>query len=625
MAQPTSQPTSRSTSQAGPGPVHTDLLIGGMTCASCVARVEKTLNRFGGVSASVNLATGTASVNYDPALVGPAELVTAVEGAGYTATPADADGPEQDDDGRGLRRRLMVAAPLTVAVLALTMLPGVPDNPATRWLALLLATPVVGYAGWPFHRAAALNARHLASTMDTLVSLGTLVAYGWSLVQALTGGRHSYAEVAATVTTFLVLGRLIEARARTRAGSALRELLELGAKRAVVLDEEGEHEVDVRLVRPGMRFVVRPGERIATDGVVEEGRSGVDESMLTGESLPVDKRAGDEVTGGTVNRSGRLVVAATRVGAETVLARIGALVARAQASKPPAQRLADRISGVFVPVVLAIAVATFTIWALLGEASGGFTAAVAVLVIACPCALGLATPTAFLVGSSRAAQLGILVRDATVLESSRRVTTVVLDKTGTVTTGRMSVHEFVSRHAEALRLAGALEAASEHPVGQAIASYAAATLGVLPRVGEFINHEGAGVSGNVEGRRVSVRRVAGADQGLPFALAQAVTDAHGRGLTAAVVEIEGLPVGVFAVGDRVKDTSAAAVAGLHAMGISTVLLTGDHVDSAQHVADEVGIRQVIADVRPEGKVAAVEALRRDGRVVAMVGDGVNDA
>src|SRR3954449_2013461 len=437
---------------------HVDILVGGMTCASCVARVEKKLNRLDGVQATVNLATASASVDYDPASLDEETLIDVVERTGYTAALDDERGEQgahskDEAEAAGYRRRLLVAVPLTVAVLVLMMVPAVPDTLLVHRVALLLATPVVLWAGWPFHGAAAINARHGASTMDTLVSLGTLVAYGWSLYEGLTGGMTSYVEVAATVTTFLLLGRWSEARARRRAGSALRELLELGAKQArLLLEDSTEREVDVAALRPGMRFTVRPGEQVATDGRVVDGRSGVDESMLTGESLPVDKGYGDEVIGATLNTSGRLVVEVTRIGRDTALSRIATLVAQAQATKAPVQRLADRVASVFVPVVLAASALTYVAWWLSGDPTQGFTAAVAVLVIACPCALGLATPTAMLVGTGRAAQLGIVIRDATALESTRRVDTVVLDKTGTVTTGGMTVHGVRAIEPDAVRL-----------------------------------------------------------------------------------------------------------------------------------------------------------------------------
>jgi Cu+-exporting ATPase len=623
---------------------HVDLLVGGMTCASCVGRVERKLNRLDGVHATVNLATASASVDYRPGAVDIDLLVSTVERTGYTAAVASEDATAAaDDEERRLaddyRRRLVVAAPLSLVVLVLTMAPGVPDTALVRWVALVLATPVVLWAGWPFHRAAAVNARHAASTMDTLVSLGTLVAYGWSVVQAVTGGMHTYVEVAATVTTFLLLGRWAESRARQRAGSALRELLELGAKEATLLDDDGsERLVDVSLLRPGMRFLVRPGELVATDGLVLDGRSGVDESMLTGESVPVDKQPGDEVAGATLNTSGRLVVEVTRIGRDTAVARIAELVRHAQATKAPVQRLADRVSAVFVPVVLVLAALTFAVWALLGDPAGGFVAAVAVLVIACPCALGLATPTALLVGTGRAAQLGVVIRDAGVLEQTRRIDTVVLDKTGTVTTGRMSVHEVVTHHAEAVRLAGALEAYSEHPVGRAVAEHVARTgpqpwQSDAPQVSDFANREGLRVSGVVQGRRVAVGRApsevtlptAGTPGTLPYALGQAVLTARAAGRTAVLVELDGRPAAVFDVGDTVKETSADAVRRLRGLGLHPVLLTGDHATTAREVAREVGIDEVVAEVMPADKAAAVSRLREEGRVVAMVGDGVNDA
>ncbi|CAN5529245.1 heavy metal translocating P-type ATPase [soil metagenome] len=604
---------------------HVDLLVGGMTCASCVGRVEKKLNRLDGVSATVNLATASASVELRAGTVGVEDLLRTVRDTGYTAAVSteESSSAAADEETRvagDYRRRLLVAAPLSVLVAVLAMAPGIPDDPAVRWLELALATPVVLWSGWPFHRAAAVNARHGASTMDTLVSIGTLVAFGWSIVLAATGARHSYVEVAATVTTFLLLGRWSESRAKRRAGSALRELLSLGAKEATLLEEDGERLVPVGLLRPGMRFLVRPGEQIATDGVVIEGRSGVDESMLTGESVPVEKQAGDDVVGATLNTSGRLVVEVTRVGRDTAVARIADLVRHAQATKAPVQRLADRVSAVFVPVVLGLAVVTFSVWALLGDPTSCFTSAVAVLVIACPCALGLATPTALLVGTGRAAQLGVVIREAGVLESTRRVDTIVLDKTGTVTTGRMSVHDVVSEDADAVRLAGALEAFSEHPVARAVAAHA----GSRAEVSDFANQEGVGVSGMVEGRPVRVGRPP-SDVVLPDALARAVTTAREAGRTAVLVEVDGRPAAVFDVGDTVKDTSADAVRRMRGLGLHPVLLTGDHTTAARAVARAVGIDDVVAEVLPADKAAAVADLRRQGRVVAMVGDGVNDA
>ena len=598
-----------------------DLLVGGMTCASCVSRVEKKLNRLEGVEASVNLATASARVSFDPALVDEATLVETVERTGYTAAlPSGEDtGPAADEAAyaRSLSRRLLLAVPLSLAVLVLAMVPGVARLP---WVQLVLTVPVVLYAGWPFHRAAAVNARHLASTMDTLVSLGTLVALVWSVVQLARGGTDTYFEVAATVTTFLLLGRFLEARAKSRAGSALHALLELGAKRAVVLEDGVEREVDLAALRPGMRMLVRPGTQVPTDGRVVEGASAVDESMITGESLPVEKSIGDYVVGGTLNADGRLVIEVTRIGKDTLLARIRQSVVDAQAGKAPIQRLADQISAVFVPVVLVIAVVTFVAWLLSGnDTDAAMTAAVSVLVIACPCALGLATPTALLVGTGRAAQLGIVIRGAEALESSRAVTTVVLDKTGTLTTGAMEVHATAGDPA-AVRLAAALEAASEHPVARAIVAHAGA--GAV--VHDFANEPGIGVSGLVEGHRVNVGRAPDPAE-LPTELGQAVLDAGEHGWTTVLVRIDDEPRAVIAVGDTVKPGSAATTKGLHDLGLRTVLLTGDNQAAAQHVADQLGIDSVRAGVLPQEKVAEVARLQQDGEVVAMVGDGVNDA
>ncbi|HET8561754.1 MAG TPA: heavy metal translocating P-type ATPase [Marmoricola sp.] len=595
-----------------------DLLVGGMTCASCVGRVEKKLNRLDGVHASVNLATASAHVDFDPQLVDTDTLIATVERTGYTAAlPGPTTEAAREDPGRDLLRRLLVSAPLAAAVFVLAMVPGVPRLP---WLELVLSLPVVAYGGWPFHRAAVVNARHLSSTMDTLVSLGTLVAFVWSVGLVVAGEMHTYFEVASTVTVFLLLGRWLEARAKSRAGSALRALLELGAKRAVVLDDDGEREVDVAELRPGMSVLVRPGAQVPTDARVVEGRSSVDESMLTGESLPVSKHPGDDLVGGTTNLDGRLVAEVVRIGSQTVLARMGELVARAQASKAPVQRLADRISSVFVPVVLGIAVLTFAGWLLTGHpAADAMTAAVAVLVIACPCALGLATPTALLVGTGRAAQLGIVIRSAEVLESTRRVTTVVLDKTGTLTRGEMAVHETAGDE-HALALAAALESASEHPIARAVAT------GITPAgtVTEFENLPGRGVHGVVDGHRVRVA----APQARPGGqreLAEAVDAARAAGRTAVLVSVDDRPAAVIVVGDTVKPESHRAVQRLHDLGLRAVLLTGDHETAARHVADQVGVDDVVAEVLPEGKQQAVADLQAGGEVVAMVGDGINDA
>ncbi|MFJ3618367.1 heavy metal translocating P-type ATPase [Streptomyces iakyrus] len=633
-----------------------ELLIGGMTCASCAARVEKKLNRMEGVSATVNYATEKARVAY-PAGIEVADLIATVVKTGYTAEEpappreeapdAEAEDPEAEDpELSALRRRLTVSAVLALPVILLAMVPALQfDN--WQWLSLTLAAPVVVWGGLPFHRAAWTNARHGAATMDTLVSLGTLAAFGWSLWAlflgdaGMPGMRHPfeltvsrgdgassiYLEVASGVTAFILLGRYLEARSKRRAGAALRALMDLGAKDVAVLRDGREVRIPAQRLAVGDRFVVRPGEKIATDGTVVEGASAVDASMLTGESAPVDVTAGDAVTGATVNAGGRLVVEATRVGADTRLARMAKLVEDAQNGKAEVQRLADRISGIFVPVVLLIAVATAGTWlGLTGDGVAAFTAAVAVLIIACPCALGLATPTALMVGTGRGAQLGILIKGPEVLESTRRVDTVVLDKTGTVTTGRMTLQEIHlaegADEKEVLRLAGAVEHASEHPVGRAIALGAAESAGRLPEAEAFENVPGRGVRGRVEGRDVAVGRLF--DE-LPPELARARDEAERAGRTAVVAGWDGTARAVLAVADAVKETSAEAVRELRALGLTPVLLTGDNRAVAETVAAAVGIEQVVAEVLPEDKVDAVRRLQAEGRVVAMVGDGVNDA
>ncbi|MFD0440774.1 heavy metal translocating P-type ATPase [Streptomyces chartreusis] len=629
-----------------------ELLIGGMTCASCAARVEKKLNRMDGVTATVNYATGKAKVSC-PAGVEVADLIAVVEKTGYTAEePAPPQpAPEQDQapedpEPAAYRERLVVSALLAAPVIALSMIPALQfDN--WQWLALTLASPVVVWGGLPFHRAAFTNARHGAATMDTLISMGTLAAFGWSLWALFLGdagmpGMHDtfeftasrvdgasqiYLEVASGVVTFILLGRYLEARSKRRAGAALRALMELGAKDVAVLRDGREVRVPVEGLAVGDRFVVRPGEKIATDGTVVEGASAVDAALLTGESVPVDVTVGDAVTGATVNAGGRLVVEATLVGADTRLARMARLVEDAQNGKAEVQRLADRISAVFVPVVIVLAVATFGAWlGLTDDAVAAFTAAVAVLIIACPCALGLATPTALMVGTGRGAQLGILIKGPEVLESTRRVDTVVLDKTGTVTTGHMTLQKVYVADGideeQVLRLAGAVEHASEHPVARAVAAGAEERVGRLPQVEEFRNIPGRGVRGRVEGRDVAVGRLFDA---LPTDLIAAREEAERDGRTAVVVGWDGAARGVIAVADAVKETSAEAVRELRALGLAPVLLTGDNRAVAEAVADAVGIDQVIAEVLPEEKVEAVRRLRREGRCVAMVGDGVNDA
>jgi P-type Cu+ transporter len=632
-----------------------DLPIEGMTCASCANRIERNLNKLDGVEATVNYATERASVRFDAERVTPGELVAAVEAAGYSAqlSSSETAPATAEDPTRALRRRLTFAVLLSLPVLALAMIPALQFD-YWQWLSLQLATPVVLWAGWPFHKAAWQNLRHGAATMDTLISVGTLAAWGWSVVslffleaglpemrmpfQLITSRAAAsdtiYLEVASVVTTLILTGRYFEARAKRRSGAALAALLELGAKDVAVLDENGrERRIPVGELQVGDRFVVRPGEKIATDGVVEEGSSAVDQALLTGESIPVEKHRGDEVAGATVNAGGRLVVRATKIGADTALAQIGRLVSDAQTGKAPVQRLADRVSAIFVPIVIALAVATLGFW-LAGGASAAFavTTAVAVLIIACPCALGLATPTALLVGTGRGAQLGILIKGPEVLESTRRVDTIVLDKTGTVTTGRMQVRDVIvagdGDRAELLRLAGALEHASEHPIARAIASAAEGEGGALPGVESFRNREGLGVEGVVDGHAVLAGRpslLADWAIHLPAELEAARSEAQARGQTVIAVAWDGAARGVIVVADSVKPTSAAAVSELTALGLRPVLLTGDNAATAAAVAAEVGIAEVIADVLPADKASVIRRLQDERRVVAMVGDGVNDA
>jgi Cu+-exporting ATPase len=589
-------------------PSRLELEIGGMSCASCAARVEKELNKLEGVSASVNYATELASVAYDPGHARPPDLVRAVEEAGYTAAlPFDADA-KAADPVRPLRLRLLASIALTVPLLLLAMVPPLQFR-GWEWIAFALATPTVLWAGLPFHRAAVLHARHLTATMDTLVSLGTLAAWSWSVVVLVAGlNADVYFEVAGVITTLILLGRFLEARARRRSGAAIRALLELGAKEARLLRDGAEVLVPADQLQVGDTFVVRPGEKIATDGVVVEGDSAVDQSMLTGESMPVEVDPGTDLAGATINTYGRLVVRVTKVGAETTLAQIARLVAEAQSGKAPIQRLVDRISGVFVPVVLVIALGTLGGWlALGGNAGDAFTAAVAVLIIACPCALGLATPTALLVGTGRGAQLGILIKGPEVLERTRRIGTVVLDKTGTVTAGEMVLVDVAplngATRKDALRFAGAVEAASEHPIARAIVSAAREEVGNLPPVIGFRNVPGVGVHGVVEGYNVEVTRRSGA----------------------ITVSWEGEARARLVVQDTLKPTSREAVRQLEKLGLKPVLLTGDDEATARRIASEVGIERVIAEVLPQEKAAEVRRLQAAGEVVAMVGDGVNDA
>ncbi len=611
---------------------HVELALEGMTCASCAARIEKRLNRLDGVSASVNFASEHATVTFDPGLVSIEDLVGAVEAAGYHASlPREALGEE--DPARPYRLRLTAAVALSVPLALLAMIPSLQFS-GWEWVSLALATPVVFWCGWPFHRAAAVNARHLAATMDTLVSVGTLAAWGWSTVVLLGGvAEHTYFETAGVITTLILLGRYFEARAKRRSGEAIRGLLELGAKEARVLRDGREAMVAVEQVRVGDLFVVRPGEKIATDGVVAGGASAVDASMLTGEPVPVEVSVGDRVTGATINASGRLVVRATRVGSDTALAQIARMVGQAQAGKAAVQRLADRVSGVFVPVVIGLSLLTLAGWLVLGgTAAAAFTAAVAVVIIACPCALGLATPTALMVGTGRGAQLGILIKGPEVLEHTRRVTTIVLDKTGTVTEGRMEVAALVPAEGtsedELLRLAAGAEDASEHPIAHAIAARGRERLGTLPEIERFESSAGLGIQARVDGHDVLVGRQALlAQRGveLPAPLTERAVALEQAGATVVAVAVDGRAGGIVAVADRIKPTSGRAISELRALGLQPVLLTGDNERAAGAVARSVGIERVLAGVLPDGKAAEIRRLQQAGEVVAMVGDGVNDA
>ncbi|MEO5722790.1 MAG: heavy metal translocating P-type ATPase [Ilumatobacteraceae bacterium] len=645
---------------------HLQFDIEGMTCTSCAARIEKKLNRMDGVTATVNYATEKATVAFD-ATVTPADVIATIEGTGYAAHLARR-GPTATDEGTqatsqaqpadaattALRQRLIGSTVLAVPVIALAMIPALQFD-AWQWLSLTLTAPVVVWGAWPFHRAAWTNLRHGAATMDTLISVGTLAAFIWSLYTLFFGQagelsmRHGfsfatergmgssqiYLEVAAGVTVFILAGRYFEARAKRRSGAALEALLELGAKDVAVLRDAVEIRIPVEQLVVGDRFVVRPGEKFATDGVIEEGSTAVDASLLTGEPVPVEVGPGDSVAGATVNAGGRVVVRATKVGADTALAHIGRLVEEAQAGKADVQRLADRVSAVFVPIVILLAIGTLTYWLVMANtdrATTAFTAAVAVLIIACPCALGLATPTALMVGTGRGAQLGILIKGPEVLESTRKVDTVVLDKTGTVTTGKMSLVDVTATDgttvAEVLELAGSLENASEHPIAKAIAAGATERGATLRAVEGFANSAGLGVSGVVDGHAV----VAGRerlmnDWALPLdkTLSDARDAAESAGRTPIFVGWDGQARAVIVVSDTVKPTSAEAVAGLRRLGLRPVLLTGDNNRAAHAVAAVVGIDEVIAEVLPAEKVDVVRRLQGEGRVVAMIGDGVNDA
>lgn len=643
--------------------VEIDFGVTGMTCTSCSARVERKLNKVAGVEATVNYATETASVRYDPASTTPTQLIDVIRGAGYDAfevtesepatslddAPATADPSDtaRDRHAEELKTRLVYSAVLALPVFLMSMFGQLQFN-NWQWLAFALASPVYFWGGWPFHRATLRNLRHGSFTMDTLISLGTSAAYLWSvwalfignagdpamrMHMSFTAHAHGgvdeiYLESAAMVIVFLLLGRWFETRAKGRSGEALRSLLNLGAKDAAVIRDNREVRIPIQSLQVGDVFVVRPGEKIATDGVVVEGTSAVDQSMITGESVPVEVSQGSHVTGATMNTSGRLLVTAQRVGADTTLAAMGRLVAEAQSNKAPVQKLVDKISQIFVPAVIVISLITLAVHLATGSATAdAFAAAVAVLIIACPCALGLATPTALLVGTGRGAQMGLVIKGPEMLEQARNIDTVVLDKTGTITTGDMQVRKVHAlsdwQEQDVLRLAGAVEHASEHPIARAITAAAVAQTrtGTLPKVTDFKNQAGHSVAGTVEDHRVWVGRPSDGEA------TQQVKAAENEGATCVVVRIDDHLAGVISVRDTVKEHARLSVEKLTAMGLTPVLLTGDNAGAAAAVAREVGIPadRVISGVLPENKVQTVEQLQREGRVVAMVGDGVNDA
>lgn len=618
----------------------------GMTCASCAARIEKKLNKLDGVEAAVNFATERADIHFDASRASIGDLIAAVEAAGYGAKVPDETKADESDPITDLKRRLVIAAALATPVMVVSMFPAF-QFPYWQWAAGLLTLPVVAWCALPFHRAAWANLKHGSASMDSLISMGVLAAWIYSLISVLFRGAggadmkmrfslgsvsdHAevYFEVAAAVTTLILLGRYFEARAKRRAGDAIKSLMELGAKEASVLEDGVERKVPVDELRPGDIFVVRPGEKIATDGVVTEGDSAVDMSIITGESVPVDVREGSEVVGATINKSGRILVRASKVGADTALAQIARMVTDAQAGKAPVQRLADRISGVFVPVVIVLSAGTLGFWLGTGSSVGfAFTAAVAVLIIACPCALGLATPTALMVGTGRGARLGILIKGPEILESTRKVDTIVLDKTGTVTTGTMSLEGVITdgvSDEDALRLVGAAEDASEHPIARAIAEAARNRLPSLPNVEAFENREGLGISAEVEGKQLLVGRSAMVTGEISEGLTEALDAAELAGQTPVLAAWDGKVRAVFVVADSPKPSSEIAISDLKGLGLEPILLTGDNRRTAEAVASQVGIDRVKAEVMPEEKAAVIEELQSEGRVVAMVGDGVNDA